>query len=269
MRKIPRDAPVEAAASRKGAMRMAEIPKSTLDGLNRGELEAVTLVEMLSVHHGKLLRAVAADAPKQLHQAMDDVMTLKITGRMKQAGSILLTYFGLDEGLRRCLAHRSDTVRAWAAFMVGEAEGLSLSDRLSRIAVLADDPNAGTREWAWLALRKHIDAELLKAIKLLTRWTQDPSPNIRRFASEATRPRGVWCAHLPLLKKEPSLGLPILEPLHNDDAKYVQNSVANWINDAGKSQPEFARELCREWRARSPGKSTARICQRALRSLTE
>jgi 3-methyladenine DNA glycosylase AlkC len=268
MKRIARNAPITAAAPRKGAMRMADIPKATLDALNRGEYEAVTLVEMLAIHHGKLLRATAADAPRKLHLAMDGVMEVKITERMKRAGQILLEHFGLEEGFKRCASHRSDTVRAWAAFMVGEAEGLTLDDRLSRIAVLADDPNAGVREWSWLSLRKHIDAELLRAIKLLTRWTRDPSANIRRFASESTRPRGVWCSHLTVLKQDPALGLPILEPLHSDEAKYVQDSVANWLNDAGKSQPEFVRELCREWREQSPSKATERICKRAMRSLT-
>jgi len=267
MKRIERDTPIAAAAPRKGATRGADIPIATLEMLNHGELEAVTLVEMLAVHHGKLLRAIALDSPRKLHEAMDRVMEVKITERMKQAGRILLDQFGPEEGLKRPVSHRSDTVRSWAAFMVGEADGMSLDDRLSRIAVLADDPNPGTREWSWLALRRHIDAELPRSIKLLTRWTQDCSANIRRFASESTRPRGVWCAHLPALKKSPALGLPILEPLHNDEAKYVQLSVANWLNDAGKSQPDFVRELCREWLDRSPTQATARICHRALRSL--
>ena len=266
-RQIIRGTPIAAAAPRKGAMRIVDIPKATLEQLNRGELEAVTLVEMLSIQHGKLLRAVAPDAPRKLHQAMDATMEVKITERLRQAGRLLLDHFGLEEGFSRFCSHRSDTVRSWAAHLLGECDNLTIKERLARIAVLADDPNPGTREWAWIALRKHIEAELPQAIKLLTRWTQDRSPNIRRFASESTRPRGVWCSHLTALKQNPALGLPILEPLHQDDAKYVQDSVANWLNDASKSQPEFVREVCRDWLARSPTKSTQRICSRAMRSL--
>lgn len=265
---VPRAVPIEAAVPRKGAIRIADIQKATLAKLNRGEIEAVTLVEVLTVHHGKLLRAIAPDASRAALKAMDAVMDVKITERMKLAGRLLLSEFGLEDGLKRFARQRSDTARSWAAYLIGEAESLSLDDRLGRVAVLADDPNPGTREWAWLALRRHIDAELDRAIALLTRWTTDSSANIRRYATESTRPRGVWCSHLQAMKQDPALGLPLLEPLHSDESKYVQDSVANWLNDAGKSKPEFVRELCQEWLVRSPTKATARICHRAMRSLT-
>jgi 3-methyladenine DNA glycosylase AlkC len=265
---VPRAEPVAAASPRKGAIRTSDIEKSTLAKLNRGEIESVTLVEVLAVHHGKLLRSIAPEASKAAHKAMDQVMEVKITERMKMAGRLLLSEFGLEDGLKRFARQRSDTARSWTAYMIGEAESLSLDHRLGRVAVLADDPNPGPREWAWLALRRHINEELGSAISLLTQWTEDGSANIRRFATESTRPRGVWCAHLQAMKQDPALGLPLLEPLHSDESKYVQDSVANWLNDASKSQPEFVRELCQEWLDRSQTKATARICHRAMRSLT-
>ena len=105
------------------------------------------------------------------------------------------------------------------------------------------------------------------AVRLLQPWAAHPDPNIRRFASEATRPRGVCCAQIDTLKKEPWRGLPLLEPLRADDSRYVQNSVANWLNDAAKTQPAWVQEVCARWsRGRAPA-ATQYIVRRAQRSI--
>lgn len=60
-----------------------------------------------------------------------------------------------------------------------------------------------------------------------------------------------------------------LENLKSDPSKYVQDSVANWMNDAGKTQPEFVIEICKKWKQESPTKETNYIIKRALRSLNK
>jgi 3-methyladenine DNA glycosylase AlkC len=189
-----------------------------------------------------------------------------ITQRMELAGSLLDQY--ARASLPELSRHTSDTVRGWAAYALARREGLTLAQRLSAMHAFADDPNAGVREWAWLAVRPAIVAEPLLAIRELEPWTAHASPNIRRFATESTRPRGVWCAHIDLLKREPHHALALLRPLRADASRYVQNSVANWLNDAAKTQPDFTRDLTRQWlRAAKDDPATAYICRRAMRSL--
>jgi 3-methyladenine DNA glycosylase AlkC len=117
------------------------------------------------------------------------------------------------------------------------------------------------------AVRKNIIQNLDESISILSDWTASEDENIRRFASEATRPRGVWCEHIKELKENPTSALPILEPLKSDPSRYVQNSAGNWLNDAGKTQPGFVRELCKRWLKESDTKETKYIVKRTLRTI--
>ncbi|MBY0588103.1 DNA alkylation repair protein [bacterium] len=250
-------------AERKGARRRADIPKQVLIDLNQGKIEARTLAEVLAIDFAQLL----AHALPEIKSSADRLLPeMGIVARMREGGSILVETLG-KKGIDRCATHRSDTVRGWSACAMGQWPGLDVAQRLDWVRGLADDPNAGVREWAWLGVRGAIADDPVRAIKHLKSWTKDASERIRRFASESTRPRGVWCSHLEMLVNRPELGLPILKPLRADPSKYVQDSVSNWLNDAAKSQGNWVVDLCEQWIAESPGPATARICKRACRSL--
>ncbi|KJR43596.1 DNA alkylation repair protein [Candidatus Magnetoovum chiemensis] len=47
----------------------------------------------------------------------------------------------------------------------------------------------------------------------------------------------------------------------------MQNSVANWLNDASKDNPQWVIELCAQWKTQSDTKETNYIINRALRTL--
>ncbi|MCO1337387.1 hypothetical protein BJH93_00510 [Kocuria polaris] len=117
-----------------------------------------------------------------------------------------------------------------------------------------------------MAARPRLVTDLNDSIALLAAWTDEAAANLRRFASEALRPRGVWASRIPALKNDPSLGERLLEPLGADPSR-VLDSLANWINNAAKTRPEWARALCDRWQIQGPTPTTVRITARALRSL--
>lgn len=254
--------------ARKGVSRRADIPPELLAQLNAGVAASATLAEGLAIDFAALLVATVPDMPADSVEVVREMTAEGITRRMDAVGELLLRHLTLD-GLPTIAGHASDTVRGWACYVIGRAPKLKLNAKLTLIRPLADDRHFGVREWAWMALRPHLAKNVGHAVKALTPWVSAGSPNVRRFASEATRPRGVWCSHIEALKQNPEMAIPLLEPLKADPAKYVQDSVGNWLNDAAKSQPAWVKALCERWQRESPSEATARICHRALRSVRE
>ncbi|VTR92647.1 dna alkylation repair protein : Uncharacterized protein OS=Ketogulonicigenium vulgare (strain WSH-001) GN=KVU_2395 PE=4 SV=1: DNA_alkylation [Gemmata massiliana] len=251
---------------RKGASRRADISPELLAQLNAGTAPSATLSEGLAIDFATLLVAAVPDIPTDSVDVVREMAGEGVTRRMDAVGEVLLRHLTLD-GLPTIAEHTSDTVRGWACYVIGRAPKLKLNAKLTLIRPLADDRHFGVREWAWMAIRPHLAKNVGHAVKALEPWARDPSPNVRRFASEATRPRGVWCTHIEALKQNPELALPLLEPLRADPAKYVQDSVGNWLNDAAKSQPAWVKALCTRWQQESTTDTTSRICQRALRNV--
>lgn len=254
--------------NRKGASSPKGVPAEVLAALNRGEIAALNLGEGLAIDTARLLLSVAPELGKKGIAPLTDEPGMGLMRRWRTASAILYGHFG-EGAIDRFGDHPSDTVRGWCCMVVGLAEGRgwTLKKRLERIRPFADDAHWGVRESAWLGVRDRIAADVESSIDLLTPWARAKSANVRRFASEATRPRGVWCAHIGSLKADPSPGLAILEPMRSDGAKYVQDSVANWLNDAGKSAPRFVLEVTERWLRESPTPETARTVKRARRNL--
>jgi len=247
------------------SQRQSDVSPARRAQLNAGAPTTV-LPEMLTIDFAALMQCAVPQAGSAAFAALRAQAADGITKRMALAGSLLSGRLDLVGAGRLC-SHESDTVRGWACYLIAALPGLTLQERLQHIRPLADDAHFGVREWAWLALRPALVAALHDAIELLIPWTVEPSERLRRFASEALRPRGVWCSHIAALKTDPALGLPLLTPLRADPSVYVQDSAANWLNDASKDQPDWVRALCRRWLHGDPPAATRRICKRALRTV--
>jgi 3-methyladenine DNA glycosylase AlkC len=260
---------------RKGAKSIKDIPKEILEQLNNGQIETANLVEWLAVDQKTLLKNFLklTGREKFLTPIIKEIDALKkqtVNTINETIGAEILKHVTLHkdtEFLEIVSKHKSDVIRCWATYTIGANPKWNVKQILEKIQPFAADKHFGVREISWLAVRKVISNNLIESINILAKWTISKDENIRRFASEATRPRGVWCAHIDELKQNPSLALPILEPLKSDEAKYVQDSVGNWLNDASKSQPKFVIDICKQWDKVSKTKGTAYIIKKALRTI--
>lgn len=249
-----------------GARKQSEISADHLAALNAGRAESRTLSEALAIDQIALCAAVLPDAPSELVDAVAEAAPLGILKRMAAVGTALRAYLPTDQ-LDALATHQSDTVRGWWCFALAADTTASTLDLLNRAKPLADDRSFAVREWVWMALRPRLVVDLESSITMLVPWTADSSENVRRFASESLRPRGVWASHIAALKNDPAMAESLLEPLRADPTRYVQDSVANWINDAAKTAPEWAITICQRWNEQSAAEATARITKRALRSI--
>lgn len=246
--------------ARKGSRTLKDVPIEIREQLNQGLLETANLMEGLSIDFAVLIKnTLNYSLPEDIQSSLKK---LGITQKMKEVSLYLINKGVSFEELQ---LHPSDTIRGWAAYMIAHSSHMKIEEKLQAISNLANDSHFGVREWAWLALRPYCVKIPREMIKLLEPWTQR-TDNFRRFASEITRPRGVWCTHIQLLKDEPQLALPILSSLKADPSRYVQNSVANWLNDSAKSKPLWVKDLCNDWQQQSNTPETLYICKRALRN---
>lgn len=252
------DPPTE---TRRGARTPSLVPAEIVDALSDGETSTVNFMEQFALDLDRLVECRLPEVrPRQR------LMDLSLKARLTQAGR-LLAEVSPQQRLYERVANEPDTVRAVAAFAAVHAEDSGASAALVSLRPFADDPHFSVREWAWIALRdRHGDA-VVDLVPDLARWAADPSPNIRRFGSEVLRSRGVWSRHLGPVRADPEIASPVIGELRADPHRYVQLSVGNWLNDAGKDHPRWVSDLCASWLSNQPAASTKFICRRGLRNL--
>jgi 3-methyladenine DNA glycosylase AlkC len=96
-------------------------------------------------------------------------------------------------------------------------------------------------------------------------WSGHEKYQVRRLASEGSRPRLPWAMAIPALKKDPTPVLPILENLKNDPHEIVRRSVANNLNDIAKDHPALVLQMATHWKGFS--KETDALIKHGCRTL--
>lgn len=243
---------------------MADIPPSILEALNKGEIETKSLVEWLAVDALFLLEHLGFQGDEALKFSLQEASS--ILQKSKKIGVFLAEK--KPEHLEVLAKHSSDVVRIWVMYAYAHQLQNDVRKSLEKAKIFAQDEHFGVREIAWMAVRPLLVENLEACLEILRPWVHDSHEGVRRFVSELTRPRGVWCPALPLLQKNPELCLDILEALQNDPSLYVQKSVGNWLNDAGKTRPDFVLALAERWSQKPPlSKAKQKILKLGLRRL--
>lgn len=263
---------LEEIKTRKGATKVSDIPPFVLQELNKGTIPTVNLIEWLAVNQVELARTTLP--PQYLPTIVDAVKQLKSNTALNCIKSIGKSIYDFatvkqDKSIFTFLKnHDSDILRCWATIYIGNSKG-NITEKLSSILPFALDEHFGVREIAWIALRDQLIEEYQEALPIFSQWVISDAPYQRRFAIESIRPKGIWCRQFKLMQEHPEVALPLLEVLQNETHKYVQDSVANWLNDASKSNPQFVESICKQWLINNPAsKSTNYIVKRAMRSIS-
>lgn len=244
----------------RGARSIAMVSASRLEALETGRCESLNHIEEMAMDQSRLLcnvfPALRAEAPRMRGGGF--------ISRLRTGGEILFAAFG-DGAAAIAQNEKSDTVRGWGAFGIEHIAGDDTERGIRMALPFAIDDHFAVREWAWLGVRNLAVSDIAAVLESLTAAYRSTAPRLRRFASELTRPRSVWGAHVPLLKHSPELAEEMLRVLADDSDRYVQVSVGNWLNDAARHNPEWVTTLCDSLAQRGAIKQT--VLTRALRSL--
>lgn len=102
-------------------------------------------------------------------------------------------------------------------------------------------------------------------IKTMENWSKSENTDVRRLASEGSRPILPWAIDIPFLRKNPENLKNILENLVDDESEYVRKSVANNLNAISKDNPQFVITFAKKWFGTN--KNIDKLIKHGLRTL--
>ena len=115
------------------------------------------------------------------------------------------------------------------------------------------------------SIRPYIARDPERTFAVLRRWTKDRSAHVRRLVSEGTRLRLPWAGRVAWLDAHPERVLELLDLLKDDPSTLVRRSVANNLNDLGKTHPRLLYRTCAAW-LRGASSERRALVEHALRS---
>ena len=259
--------------NRKGARKATDIPAEVIKLLNGGFIETANLTEWLAADQLAILKKTLKKINqskwyKQFEAAVNSQKKISANNNTRVIGQLFGELIKDKDTLKLLKTDTSDIVRCWACWAIASQQKTT-KKLLTAIKPFAGDKHFGVREVVIFATKERLAKDLETAIPVLSTWTKSKDENVRRYAAETLRPTGVWTKKIPLLHEQPDLGLPILNPLKADPSFYVQNAVANWLNDASKSQPDWVIKLCAKWEKESDAKATKYIIKKGLRTINK
>lgn len=122
-----------------------------------------------------------------------------------------------------------------------------------------------TAEFAIRTLLRH---DLDRALATIAGWTASDDVDVRRLASEGTRPYLPWATRVPALIARPGITIPLLDGLYRDESEYVRRSVANHLNDLSRDHADLVVHTARGW-LDAPDQNTAWVVRHSLRTLVK
>jgi len=234
--------------------------------------------QLISSHTAEsLTRAIRAAAPgvplPGLTAAASRLGPLSLRERADLLRDALLSdlpgdYAGLAEVVRAARAEAPGfggwmiwpVTSALAAKAVDDGSTAAFDDAM---AMMAELTGLLTAEFAIRTLLRH---DLDRALAIVRDWTGSDEPDVRRLASEGTRPYLPWSIRVPEIVARPGVTVPILDALYRDDSEYVRRSVANHLNDLSRDHPELVAGTAGRWLG-DPAPTTERLVRHSLRTL--
>ncbi|MDI1355540.1 MAG: DNA alkylation repair protein [bacterium] len=205
------------------------------------------------------------EAEKFIQEATTSLEALSLNERMRRTSTVLKKHLPQDYTKSIIILKKTipNTPRGYTNLVFPDFVGLYGHEHPDlSLDALKYFTTFGSSEFA---IREFLKRDFSRVIKTMIRWSKDPDPQVRRLASEGSRPRLPWSFKLEEVIQQPELTRPILENLKADEELYVRKSVANHLNDLSKDNTNYMLRLVKTWDKKNP--HTYWIIKHASRTL--